>query len=180
MRIEPAGRVRRLSMEMGAPRLASAAVPMRLDPPLDRVVAHPLEVDGVTFEVTALSIGNPHCTLFVEDLDEVDVRAVGAAIERHPAFPERVNVEFVRVEAPDRLRVLFWERGAGETLSSGTGSSAATVAAALNGLAGRRVTVETPAGRLEAEWRETDGVVVLSGPAELVYSGVWGRVAPPA
>jgi diaminopimelate epimerase len=171
--VERAGPVRRLEMEMGVPRLASAQVPMLVDPPLERVVAHELEVGGTRYAVTALSIGNPHCTLFVDDLDAIDWRAVGAAIERHAAFPERVNVEFVHVEAPDRIRVRFWERGVGVTLSSGTGSSAAVVAAALNGLAGRRVTVETPAGPLEASWRELDGVVLLAGPAEVLYTGTW-------
>jgi diaminopimelate epimerase len=168
------GAALRLEMEMGVPRLASADVPMRLDTPLERVVGHPLEVDGARYEVTAVSVGNPHCTLFVDELEAVDFRAVGAAVERHPAFPERVNVEFVRVEARDRIRALFWERGAGETQSSGTGSTAAAVAAVLNGLADRRVTVETPAGPLEVTWREADGVAVLAGPAELVYTGTWG------
>lgn len=171
--VERVGGVRRLEMEMGAPRLASAQVPMLVDPPLERVVAHELEVGGASYRVTALSIGNPHCSIMVDDLDAIDWRAVGAEIERHAAFPERVNVEFVQVEGPDRIRVRFWERGVGVTLSSGTGASAATVAAVLNGLAGRRVTVETPAGPLEATWREEDGVVLLSGPAEAVYSGTW-------
>src|SRR5262249_3450274 len=152
-----------------------ADVPMVLDPPRDRVVGYPLEVDGARYAVTALSVGNPHCTLFPDDLDAVDFRALGAKIERHPLFPNRVNVEFVRVEAPDRLRVLFWERGVGETLASGTGASAATVAAAANGLAGRSVTVDTAAGSFRATWRESDDVVVLAGPAELVYTGTWRK-----
>jgi diaminopimelate epimerase len=164
-------------MEMGVPRFASADVPMALEPPLDRVVGFPLEVDGARYAVTALSVGNPHCTLFPDDLDAIDFRALGAKIERHPLFPNRVNVEFVSVEAPDRLRVLFWERGVGETLASGTGASAATVAAAMNGLAGRSATVETVAGSLRATWRESDGMVVLAGPAALVYTGTW-RASP--
>jgi diaminopimelate epimerase len=160
-------------MEMGTPEFASDAVPMRLDPPLERVMGFPLEVDGVTYEVTALSVGNPHCSLLLDDLDAVDFREVGPKIERHPLFPQRVNVEFVQVLASDRIRVRFWERGAGETLSSGTGSSAATVAAIVNGRAGREVTVETPAGDLHTHWRESDGVVLLTGPASLVYRGQW-------
>jgi diaminopimelate epimerase len=167
------GETRFLEMEMGVPRLASADVPMRLEPPLERVVGYPIEVDGKRYAATVTSMGNPHCTLFVDDLDAVDVHAVGATIERHPLFPNRINVEFVRVEAPDRLRVRFWERGVGATLSSGTGASAAVVAASLNSLAERSVTVETSAGPLHATWRETDDVVVLAGPAELVYTAVW-------
>jgi diaminopimelate epimerase len=162
-------------MEMGVPRFASADVPMALDPPRDRVVGYPLEVDGARYAVTALSVGNPHCTLFPDDLDAIDFRGLGASIERHPLFPNRVNVEFVAVEAADRLRALFWERGVGETLASGTGASAAAVAAAANGLAGRSVTVETAAGSLRATWRESDDVVVLAGPAELVYTATWRK-----
>lgn len=169
------GVARRLEMEMGVPRFASADVPMALDPPLERIVAYPLEVDGARHAVTVLSVGNPHCALFVDDLAAVDFRGLGARIERHPLFPRRVNVEFVRVETPDRIRVLFWERGVGETLSSGTGASAAAVAAIVNGFAGRAVAVETPAGTLRATWREGDGVVVLEGPAEVVYSGRWEK-----
>jgi diaminopimelate epimerase len=167
------GRARQLEMEMGVPRFASADVPMLVDPPLDRVVGYGLDVADRRYAVTAVSVGNPHCTLLVDDLDAIDFREVGAAIERHPAFPERVNVEFVRVASRDRLSVRFWERGAGETLSSGTGASAATVAAVLNGLADRRVTVDTPAGPLAVTWRESDGVVLLAGPAEVVYAGTW-------
>jgi diaminopimelate epimerase len=159
-------------MEMGTPRFGSAEVPMLIEPPLERVVRYPLDVDGVTYEVTALSTGNPHCSLLLDDLDAVDFRELGPKIERHPAFPQRVNVEFVQVLAPDRIRVRFWERGAGETLSSGTGSTAATVAAAVNGLSSREVTIETPAGDLRARWREDD-VVLLTGPAEFVYRGSW-------
>jgi diaminopimelate epimerase len=174
-RVPGEGATPRYEMAMGAPRFASADVPMSLDPPRERVVGYPLDVEGARYDVTALSIGNPHCSLFVADLDAIDFRRIGASIERHPLFPERVNVEFVRVEAPERLRVLFWERGVGETLSSGTGASAAAVAAIANGLAARRVVVETPAGALEVAWRAEDGLVTLTGPAELVYTATWAR-----
>jgi diaminopimelate epimerase len=122
--------------------------------------------------VTALEMCNPNCCLFVEDFAAVDWRRLGRLIESHPRFPARTNVEFVRVVAPDRVEVRIWERGVGETLSSGTGSSAAAVAACLNGLTNRAVTVETPGGRLAVEWRE-DGEVVLTGEAEVVYRGEW-------
>lgn len=166
---------RTLEMEMGVPRFASRDVPMALDPPVERVVGYLLDVDGERVVVTALSVGNPHCTVLVDDLDAIDFRKIGARIERHELFPQRTNVEFVCVEARGRLRALFWERGAGETLSSGTGASAATVAAIVNGLADRSVTVETPAGALRVTWREVDDVVVLSGPAEVVYTAEWLR-----
>jgi diaminopimelate epimerase len=116
---------------------------------------------------------NPNCCLFVEDFDGVDWRKLGRLIESHPRFPARTNVEFIRVVSPERVEVRIWERGVGETLSSGTGSSAAAVAACINGLTGRRVAVETPGGELEVEWRESDGEVVLTGEAEVVYRGEW-------
>jgi diaminopimelate epimerase len=115
---------------------------------------------------------NPNSCLFVEDFAAADWRRLGRLIESHPRFPERTNVEFVRVVSPERVEVRIWERGVGETLSSGTGSSAAAVAACLTGRTGRRVSVETPGGELEVEWRE-DGEVVLTGEAEVVYRGEW-------
>ena len=169
-----AGRYR-FAAEIGRPRFESGAVPFTTDEPLGRVVRHPLEVaPGETVEVTALEMCNPNCCLFVEDFETTDWRRLGRLIESHPRFPARTNVEFVRVVAPDRVEVRIWERGVGETLSSGTGSSAAAVASHLNGLTNRVVTVETPGGGLSVEWRE-DGEVVLTGEAEVVFRGEWLR-----
>lgn len=163
----------RFAAEIGRPRFGSASVPFGADAPLERVVDHPLEVSaGETVRVTALEMCNPNCCLFVEDFGAVGWRRLGRLIESHPRFPERTNVEFVRVVSRERIEVRIWERGVGETLSSGTGSSAAAVAACVNGLTGRRVSVETPGGELEVEWRE-DGEVVLTGEAEVVYRGEW-------
>jgi diaminopimelate epimerase len=160
-------------MDMGSPRFAPAEVPMRLDEELDRVVAHPLEVEGATHRVTALSVGNPHCSLLVDDLEAVDVRALGPAIEHHAAFPERTNVEFVEPVAADRVRVHFWERGVGETLSSGTGASAAAVAAVVAGRVTSPVTVETAAGALRVAWGGPEEPVLVTGPVETVFEGRW-------
>jgi diaminopimelate epimerase len=159
--------------DMGSPRFVSAAIPMRLDPPAASVVDYPLDVAGSKLAITALSMGNPHCTVLVASLGDVDVSGLGAAIERHDAFPERVNVEFATVLAPDRLRVLFWERGVGATLSSGTGSCAAVVAASLSGRCNRAVDVETLAGVLRVVWDADDGRVRLTGPSELLYEARW-------
>lgn len=163
-------------MEMGEPRLGSRDIPMSVEPALDRVVAFPLDVDGTMRRVTALSVGNPHCTLFVDEIGDVQgdpVATIGPIVEHHRAFPNRVNVEFVTVRAPNRIGVRFWERGVGATLSSGTGSTAASIASILNGrVESRELVVETPAGELEFVWR-ADGVAMLAGPAELVYTGVW-------
>ncbi|HLL77018.1 MAG TPA: diaminopimelate epimerase [Pyrinomonadaceae bacterium] len=166
----------RFAAEIGRPRFESESVPFKTDGPLERVVRHPLEVaPGETVEITALEMCNPNCCLFVEDFGATDWRRLGRLIESHPRFPARTNVEFVRVASPDRIELRIWERGVGETLSSGTGSSAAAVAACLNGLTGRAVTVETPGGRLAVEWRDRDDEVVLTGEAEVVYRGEWLR-----
>ncbi|HKX26191.1 MAG TPA: diaminopimelate epimerase [Blastocatellia bacterium] len=158
--------------EMGRPRLRSDEIPVVLATPLERVIRQPLDVGGQTVEFTSVSMGNPHCTIFVDDFDRLDWRALGARIETHPAFPERTNVEFVRVIGPDRIEVRFWERGVGETLASGTGACGAALASMLNQLIERRVTVLTAAGELFVQWREDD-VVVQTGQASAVYRGDW-------
>lgn len=119
-------------------------------------------------EVTILKIGNPQCAVFVDHFD-FDWRTLGAEIERHPYFPARTNVSFVRPVSPDRLEVRFYERGAGETQSSGTGSTGAAAAAFARGLISKPVTVDTPAGELSIAWRNDD--IYLTGPAELTAEG---------
>ena len=158
--------------EMGVPQLRSSEVPVNLPQPLERVIGQRLEVEGQTIEFTATSMGNPHCSLFVEDFDKLDWRALGKALEVHPAFPDRTNVEFVRVLNRQEIEVRFWERGCGETLASGTGSCGAALASMLNDLTERKVTVKTAAGRLLVEWR-ADGTVVQTGEACAVYQGEW-------
>lgn len=162
--------------EMGAPRLRSDEIPLRLDEPLERVVWHPLEVLGWTIEFTSISMGNPHCSIFLNDqlpdFERIDWRRLGAAIEKHPAFPECTNVEFIHVISRDEIEVRFWERGCGETLASGTGACAAALAAMLNELTERKVKVRTAAGELLVEWR-ADDIVVQIGEARAVYRGEW-------
>ncbi len=157
---------------MGQPRFASAEIPVTLDRELDRVVGQKLDVSGDEIVFTATSIGNPHCSIFVENFDRLDWRALGAKIETHPAFPERTNVEFIRVISDSEIEVRFWERGCGETLASGTGASGAALAAMINEQTGRMVTVKTQAGELIVEWR-VDGMVVQTGEARAVYRGEW-------
>lgn len=162
--------------EMGAPRFHSADIPVILDQPLDRVIRQPLEVLGQTIEITATSMGNPHCSIFVNsrmpDIERLRWRELGAAIENHPVFPERTNVEFVRVLNRHEIEVRFWERGVGETLASGTGACGAALAGMLNDLTERKVNVITAAGKLIVEWR-ADNAVVQTGEAGAVYSGEW-------
>jgi diaminopimelate epimerase len=160
--------------ELGQPRFESGSIPMLAEPPVERVVAYPLEVDGETWPITALSIGNPHCCIFVEDFAALDWRRVGRLIESHPQFPERINVTFVRVLDRSNIEVRIWERGVGETFSSGTCSCAAAIASIINGHTERRVVVQTPGGHIRVEWRE-DSEVVLTGRADVVYRGEWLR-----
>lgn len=163
----------RFAAEIGKPLFESAAIPLTLDEPLPEVKNYPLAVgDGETVNVTALQMCNPNCIVFVDDFEAVDWRRLGRVIESHRLFPERTNVEFVRVSDRGHIEVRVWERGVGETLSSGTGACASAVAAAFNELTDRRVRVEMPGGLLEVEWRD-DGEVLLTGTAELVYTGEW-------
>jgi diaminopimelate epimerase len=164
--------------ELGQPRFASELIPFTTDEPLKRVVAYPLEAEGATWRITALSMGNPHCCIFVDDFDALDWRRTGRVVETHPRFPEKANVTFIRVIDRGRIELRIWERGVGETFSSGTCSCAAAVASIVNGLTERRVNVETPGGRIKVEWREDDGEVVLTGRADVVYSGQWLSEAP--
>jgi len=119
-------------------------------------------------------MGNPQTVIFVPELEAVDFEELGPLIEHHPVFPDRTNVEFVEVVNRSTLRIRIWERGAGHTLSSGTGSCASAVASALNGLTERAVDVRTEGGDLHVEWR-LDGTVALTGPAEVIYEGRWLR-----
>ncbi|MDX6695970.1 MAG: diaminopimelate epimerase [Blastocatellia bacterium] len=159
--------------ELGQPGFESAAVPILTDEPLERVTNYPLVVEGERLRVTALSMGNPNCCIFVEEFDQLDWRRLGRALETHQQFPERTNVVFVRVRDPNNIEVRLWERGVGETFSSGTCSCAAAVASALNQLTERRVSVHTPGGVIEVEWRERDNEVSMTGRADIVYSGAW-------
>lgn len=158
--------------DMGTPRLRSDEIPVLLAEPAERVVRRPIEVDGHVLEFTSVSMGNPHCSIMVDDFDSLDWRSLGARLETHPAFPDRTNVEFVRPIDRSTIEVRFWERGCGETLSSGTGACAAALAAMLDGLADRGVNVRTEAGTLKVEWL-ADGRVIQTGEARAVYRAEW-------
>jgi diaminopimelate epimerase len=163
----------RFEAEIGRPRFDSASIPMLTDEPLVVVREYPLALPGgETIPVTALQMCNPNCCAFVPDLEAADWRRLGRTIESHAAFPERTNVEFIRVLDRGNIEARVWERGAGETLSSGTGACAAAVASMVGGHTDRQVTVSMPGGLLEVLWRE-DGEVLLTGTAEVVYRGEW-------
>jgi diaminopimelate epimerase len=159
--------------EIGCPLFDSASIPMLTLEPLTEVRGYPLAFDdGDTLTVTALQMCNPNCCLFVDDFESLDWRRIGRLVESHAAFPERTNVEFVRVADRRTIDARVWERGAGETLSSGTGACAAAVASMVNHYTDRHVVVRMPGGALEVLWRE-DGEVLLTGTAQVVYRGRW-------
>ncbi len=158
--------------ELGQPRFDSASIPILTDEAQERVIDYPLNVEGETLPVTALLMGNPHCCIFVEDFDALDWRRIGSALQSHERFPERVNVVFIRTDDRRNIELRIWERGVGETFSSGTGACAASVASMINDRTERRIKVQMPGGRIEVEWR-ADNEVVMTGRADIVYSGEW-------
>jgi diaminopimelate epimerase len=168
---ERKGRIFRTAM--GKPLLDADQIPFRVPAVSSPIVGYPLSARSVTVHVTVTSMGNPHCSIFVDDFEALDWPALGQELERRTdLFPNRTNVEFVRVISRDEIEVRFWERGVGRTMSSGTGSCAAAVASVLNGRTGRRIKVRTLAGNLTVEWLE-DGKVMLTGPAEEIARGTY-------
>lgn len=166
------GLVDRVRVDMGAPILEASRIPVLSDgDPLRELI----QVDEEPFVVACLSMGNPHCVLFVDDLDRVPVGRLGSMIERAPKFPARVNAEFVQVLSASEVRARVWERGVGETLACGSGACAIVVAGALRGLTGRRVDVHLPGGTLGVEWG-LDDRVALTGPVEQVFTGTLDEV----
>jgi diaminopimelate epimerase len=163
----------RIATDLGEAILESTRIPVALDPPAPRVVDHPLRVDGETVRVTATSLGNPHCAVFLDaPADDALLLRLGPLLERHPFFPRRTNVEFVSAPSRSELRVRFWERGVGYTRASGTGSASAAVAAIVKGVVDRRVTVVCDGGTLEVEWPEGSHVRQV-GEVEIVFEGEW-------
>jgi diaminopimelate epimerase len=171
-----AGRAVAASVDMGEPVLEGREIPVAAD---GQIVDRPLEVDGRTWRITAVSMGNPHCVVFVEDaslfaLDDSEFARIGRQFEHHAFFPRRVNTEFVLPVSRDRLRMRVWERGSGETLACGTGACASLVAAVLTGRAQRRAMLELRGGNLEIEWAAQGARknhVIMTGEAVEVYNG---------
>jgi diaminopimelate epimerase len=164
------GEVTDVRVDMGEPRLRRSDMPMK-GPDQDRVVAERIRVLGQRYEITAVSMGNPHCVLFVDNVDKARVGEIGPAIERHDLFPKRTNVEFAQIVGEGQIKMRVWERGAGETLACGTGASAVVVASALNGLSARKATVHLRGGDLKVHWNQEDNHVFIEGPAEEVCTG---------
>jgi diaminopimelate epimerase len=160
-----------IEVDMGRPVLDGPKIPVRAR---GEVMGRSLRAGRERFLIHGVSMGNPHCVIFVHDVDRVALEKLGPLIENHPFFPKRVNVEFAQVLSRSRIRARVWERGAGITLACGTGACAIAVAAARAGLTGRRVAVDLPGGRLTVRWAGNDHVF-LSGPACVSYEGRFFR-----
>lgn len=162
-------KVQTVRVDMGEPVLRGTEVPTTIDS--DTVVNHPVEIDGRVFHFTAVSMGNPHCVIYVDDAVNFDLQAWGPKLEKHPLFPNKINVEFVTVKSRDYADMRVWERGAGPTLACGTGACATLVSSVLNDLTNRKATVSLKGGDLVIEWNEEDNHVYMTGPAAEVYKG---------
>lgn len=167
--LNPDGSTALVSVGMGAPILTPSEVPVLGEG--ERFVDVPVEVDGKAWHLTAVSMGNPHAVTFVDDVDCLDLEAIGPAFEHHAIFPERTNTEFIRVIDRKTLQMRVWERGSGETLACGTGACASLVAAVLNGLAEREATLQLRGGDLHIHWDEATNEVYMTGPATFVFDG---------
>ena len=163
-----------VTVDMGEPELTAKNIPTTLGDPEGKAIDQTLTVAGKDWQVTCVSMGNPHCITFVDDVEAVPLAEIGPLFEHHEAFPARINTEFVEVVRPDFLKMKVWERGAGPTLACGTGACALVVATVLNGKCDRSVTVELPGGNLKIEWAQDDersNRVYMTGPATQVFSG---------
>lgn len=164
-----ANKVDKVRVNMGKPRLTRGEIPMT-GAAEAKVASEPLNILHTTFNITCASMGNPHCVIFVEDVEHFQVEKYGPLIENHEIFPRRTNVEFVQIISRTEVRQRTWERGAGETLACGTGASAVCVAGVLNGLTEKKILNHLSGGDLELEWAD-DGFLYMTGPAVEVFSG---------
>jgi diaminopimelate epimerase len=163
------GRVQSVTVDMGQPILNGLAIPTTID--AEPVLGHPITVEGREFTFTAVSMGNPHCVIYVEDAASFDLAVWGPKLERHPLFPRKMNVEFATVHSRSQVDMRVWERGAGPTLACGTGACATLVSSVLNGLTDRKATISLAGGDLLIEWSEDNNRIYMTGPAAIVYSG---------
>ncbi|ADI01630.1 MAG TPA: diaminopimelate epimerase [Syntrophothermus lipocalidus] len=163
------GEVEKVRVDMGEPILERSLIPMLGSP--GKVVGEELDTTAGRFRITAVSMGNPHCVVFVDEFSSVPVSEWGPVLENHPVFPSRTNVEFAKIEDENTVSMRVWERGAGETLACGTGACATLVASYLNDLTGRRATVRLKGGELIIEWDPDNNHVYMTGEAKEVFTG---------
>ena len=162
-------KVFKVKVDMDEPELQADKVPVKCDS--EQAVKMPVDMNGKTYEMTCVSMGNPHAVIFVDEITDDMVWVDGKALEVHSIFPERANIEFVQVVNRNHIKMRVWERGSGETFACGTGSCACVVAGVLNGLTDRNVTVSLLGGDLEIEWNEDNNRVYMTGPAVTVFEG---------
>ena len=162
-----------VKVDMGVPLLTAKEIPTTLVEAEDKVVARHLEVAGKTWEVTCVSMGNPHCITFVKDNNLIPLEQIGTLFEHHSVFPQRTNTEFIQIVKPNYIKMRVWERGAGITLACGTGACASVVAGVLNGKCDRLCTVELPGGCLQIEWSAANNRVYMTGSAQKVFTGTY-------
>lgn len=158
-----------VTVDMGAPVFDPAAIPVEWSG--ERMIDQRLIAAGSIWQVTAVSMGNPHAVIFVDDPEELDLEKIGPEFEKHRLFPQRINTEFVQVRDRKHLRMRVWERGSGETMACGTGSCASLAAAVVNGLADREAVLELNGGDLTIKWSEVDGHIYMTGSASFVFDG---------
>lgn len=165
------GRVSTVKVNMGEPILKACEIPVLAEDEKGEVIAEPIEIEGKSYRMTCVSMGNPHAVVFVEDVQDFPLEQVGPGLEKHPRFPKRVNAEFVKILDEETIEMRVWERGTGETLACGTGACAATVACSLNGLTKDTVTVKLLGGTLQIQWDKAENRVYMTGPATTVFEG---------
>ena len=156
---------------MGSPILTANQIPIVSSK--EQVIDEPLDVDGTTYRITGVSMGNPHAIVYMDDIDNLEIEKIGPKFENHIDFPDRINTEFVKVIDRHTLQMRVWERGSGETLACGTGACAVAVASTLNGLVdeGEPVTVKLLGGNLQIFWNRQENLVYMTGPATTVFDG---------
>ncbi len=163
------GKVMSLKVDMGKPNLAAADIPVILNK--EEVINEPIVVEGKEYRITCVSMGNPHCVLFVDDVNEVHIEEIGPKFECNEIFPKRANIEFVQVMNQNEIKMRVWERGSGETWACGTGACAVAVACAINKKTGRTTTIHLKGGDLKIDWDDKTNSVFMQGPAKIVFDG---------
>ena len=162
-------KVNMVKVNMGAPEITASKIPVQSDK--ESVINEPITIEGYTYHMTCVSMGNPHAVIFLDNVDNLPIENIGHRFENHPIFPNRTNTEFAHIIDRNTLQMRVWERGSGETLACGTGACATAVAAILNGLTENKVTVKLLGGQLEIEWDRQANLVYMSGPATTVFEG---------
>ncbi|WP_256761518.1 diaminopimelate epimerase [Cohnella sp. WQ 127256] len=164
-----AGKVALVTVDMGQPILNGLDIPTTID--ANPVMSHSVTVEGREFAFTAVSMGNPHCVIYVDDAVNFDLATWGPKLEKHPLFPRKINVEFAKVNSRSQVEMRVWERGAGPTLACGTGACATLVSSVLNGLTDRQATISLAGGDLNIHWNEDNNRIYMTGPAAFVFTG---------